>query len=76
MKTDSAILKNIRWVRQARKKNWIDRFIIRLFRKVLLRWCDRHLYYSYTSRTINSGQLHSLDAQMKGDLEFGGYLKP
>jgi len=68
--------KRIKLVRHSRVSNWKDRAVIFLFRGALLRWCDRHLNYAQEDGLINNDQLHSLDAQMKGDLGFPGYPQP
>lgn len=50
-----------------------DKMILRVFRGVFLRWCDKHLAVAYETLTINSEQLHNIDAQMKADLGLPGY---
>lgn len=64
-------LKNV----NSRNKKKLDKIIIKLFKRVFLRWCDRHLAVAKDFGIINSEQLHTLDAQMKGDLGFPGYVR-
>jgi hypothetical protein len=52
----------------------LDKFVIKAFKKVFLRYADRHLTEAQMSNVINNDQLHTLDAQMKGDLGFKGYI--
>ena len=61
------------WVKQRRRKNYLDRLLIKLFPKTFLRWCDSHLGEAYHVGLLNSEILHNLDSQMKGDLGFKGY---
>jgi hypothetical protein len=70
------VIQNIKLVRNSRKHKIIDKVIIKLFKGVFLRWCDRHLSYANDSLFINSAQLHLLDAQMKGDIGCPGYPTP
>ena len=62
-------------VRYSRRFNKMDKIVLRIFRKVFLRWCDSHLSIAYEYGLIGSETMHILDAQMKGDLGFKGYLK-
>lgn len=63
----------VKYIQQNRSK--FDKFIIKTFKNVFLRYADRHLAEAQMSSVINNVQLHELDAQIKGDLGFSGYLK-
>jgi hypothetical protein len=67
--------KSVRIVKDSRKSRVVDKVVIFLFRKVFLSWCDAHLGRAYEFGLIGSDVLHLLDAQMKGDLGYKGYLK-
>jgi len=55
-------------------RSLFDKLIVKILRGVFLRYVDRHLAEAHNSRIINNNQLHSLDAQMKGDLGYNGYM--
>ncbi len=57
-------------VKDARNGWWLDRFLLWAFPGVFLRWCDGHLQ---NAKYLSSEDVHSLDAQMKGDLGLDGY---
>lgn len=67
--------RSVRIVRYSRRFNKIDKIVLRIFRKVFLRWCDSHLSNAHEYGLLGSEAMHILDAQMKGDLGFKGYLK-
>lgn len=64
--------KRVKYIQARRSK--FDKFVIKTFKNVFLRYADRHLAEAQMSGVINNEQLHTLDAQMKGDLGFNGYI--
>lgn len=57
----------IKYIQMYRSR--FDKIIIKLFKKVFLRYADRHLCEAQQGGVINNDQLHILDAQMKEDLK-------
>lgn len=69
-----SVIKTISHIRYNR--SLFDTIVIKLFKHVFLRFADRHIAGAKGRLLIDSEQLHSLDAQMKGDLGFPGYKQP
>jgi len=62
----------VKYIQMYRKV--FDKIVIKIFKSVFLRYADRHLTEAQNDGVINNNQLHTLDAQMKGDLGYKGYL--
>lgn len=73
-KEDIQKLKSIRYLRKNKNKK-IDYIVLKLFKKVFLRWCSNHLTVAKNYGVLNDKQYYNLDSQMKGDLGFPGYTR-